>query len=216
MPEFQGSDKDIHIFRGIPGREGSGGRRNGWISVILGILGFLSGDQRRGEDRAKGRRLWGVGTVEMKGRIAGRMTEETEFDEPTPSIAPLIDVSFLLLIFFIVTSTILKRERDLGIALPGEEEGEAVPVMAIVVGVEDDGSIVLNPGVGEMLISSDVEERDLPLLEEHVEMVRSVEAERDVVVQLRVEDEAYQQRVVDVLNCFAKVGVTTIALVDEE
>ena len=85
---------------------------------------------------------------------------------------------------------------------------------AIVVGVENDGSIVLNPGVGQLLVSGNPEERELIVLENHVEMVRSVAAERDVVVQLRVGEEATQQRVVDVLNCFAKLGVTTVGLVD--
>jgi biopolymer transport protein ExbD len=151
---------------------------------------------------------------EMNRRLVGRMGGQTGFDEPTPSMAPLIDVSFLLLIFFIVTMTILARERDLGIAMPPEEQGEVHPVLPIVVGVEGDGSIVLNPGIGELLVSSDVGERSLPILEKHVEMLRSSAGEREVVVQLRVEEEAYQQRVVDVLNCFAKVGVTTVALVD--
>ena len=34
-------------------------------------------------------------------------------------IAPLIDVVFLLLIYFMVTSSLKKSEADLGITLPG-------------------------------------------------------------------------------------------------
>lgn len=138
---------------------------------------------------------------------------KTGFDEPTPSIAPLIDVSFLLLIFFLVTTTILERERDLGIAMT-PTEGEVVPMLPIVVGVEGDGSILLNPGVGELLVSSNAEERSLPVLEKHLAMIRAGAGERVPVVQLRVEEKAHQQRVVDVLNCLAKTGVTSVALVD--
>jgi|GEM_PF-1797009 len=148
----------------------------------------------------------------MKRQLRAKGAEETGFDEPTPSIAALIDVTFLLLIFFVATTTILKRERDLTMGVP--TEGPEVEVEAIVVGVENDGSIVLNPGVGQLLVSGNPEERELIVLENHVEMVRSVAAERDVVVQLRVGEEATQQRVVDVLNCFAKLGVTTVGLVD--
>ena len=39
-------------------------------------------------------------------------------EDPELDISSLIDVSFLLLIYFIVTSTLQKRETDLGITLP--------------------------------------------------------------------------------------------------
>jgi biopolymer transport protein ExbD len=149
----------------------------------------------------------------MKRRQTSMMRGKAGSDGPELSIAPLIDVSFLLLIFFIVTTTILKRERDLALQLPVPGEGE-VPPMSIVVGVESDGTIVLNPGVGALLISSDLGQRELPVLEDHVATIRSVAAEREVMVQLKVGEEARQQRVVDVLNCFAKVGITTVALAD--
>ena len=157
--------------------------------------------------------VWAVGELAMKRCHTSKMQGKAGSDDPELSIAPLIDVSFLLLIFFIVTTTIMRKERDLGMMIPVDGEGE-IPPMSIVVGVEDDGRILLNPGIGELLISSDLDQRELTVLENHVAMIRSVAAERDVVVQLRVEEEARQQRVVDVLNCFAKMGVTTVALVD--
>lgn len=132
---------------------------------------------------------------------------------PDLLVAPLIDVSFLLLIFFLVTSTILKSERDLTMGVPVDGPS-AEAVMPIVVGVEADGSVVLHPGGGQMLISSDVNDHELSALLEHFAMVRAVAAEREPVVQLQVAEEATQQRVVDVLNCFAKIGVTTVGLVD--
>ena len=39
--------------------------------------------------------------------------------DPPMDISPLIDVAFLLLIYFLVTTTMLKQEADLGLALPG-------------------------------------------------------------------------------------------------
>lgn len=149
----------------------------------------------------------------MKRPRTWKEATETDFDKPEPSMAPMIDVSFLLLIFFIVTMTIAKREHDMTMKVPTPGKGE-VPPMSIVVGVEGDGTVVLNPGADELLLSSDSGSRELPLLVQHVEMVRSVSAERNIVVQLRVEEEVMQQRVVDVLNAFATVGVTTVGIVD--
>lgn len=140
---------------------------------------------------------------------------QSEFDEPQVSIAPLIDVSFLLLIFFIVTTTILTSERDLGMRVPGPPDKDfAQPPLPVVVEVRQGGEIALNPGVGETLVSMDPNDRDLPVLLEHLKAMQAVQAEREIAVQLRANDEAQQQRVVDVLNCFAAVGVTTVGLVD--
>ena len=42
-----------------------------------------------------------------------------EEEEPELSISPLIDMTFLLLIYFICTCTLITPEADLGIRLPG-------------------------------------------------------------------------------------------------
>ena len=49
------------------------------------------------------------------------MDWEEELLEPKEGlqIAPLIDVVFLLLIYFMVTATLRKSEADIGISLPG-------------------------------------------------------------------------------------------------
>ena len=54
----------------------------------------------------------------------------------------------------------------------------------------------------------------MPVLVDHLEAMQAVQGERDIVVQLRADDEVRQQRVVDVLNCLAAVGVTSVGLVD--
>ena len=140
----------------------------------------------------------------------------SEFDEPRGSVAPLIDVCFLLLIFFLVTTTIHKRERDLTMRLPGppSDPVESHPLLPVVVEVRAGGEIALNPGVGETTVSTDPDDRELSVLADHLEAMQAVQGERDIVVQLRANDEARQQRVVDVLNCFAAVGVTTVGLVE--
>lgn len=47
------------------------------------------------------------------------------FDEPEVNIAPLIDVVFLLLIFFMVTATFVHEQR-IDVSLPVAESGHAI------------------------------------------------------------------------------------------
>ena len=65
------------------------------------------------------------------------------------SIAPLIDVVFLLLIFFLVTSRFEKQERDLDLELP--EASQSVPI------TETPSEIVVNLGVdGQLVIDGSI------------------------------------------------------------
>ena len=66
-----------------------------------------------------------------------------EDDEPGLEIAPLIDVSFLLLIYFLVTSTLEKREADLGLTLPTENPDSSavqVEIDQMMIVVDPDGA----------------------------------------------------------------------------
>ena len=47
-----------------------------------------------------------------------RRVTNLEEDKPELSISPLIDICFLLLIYFLVTTTIKQKERDNSLALP--------------------------------------------------------------------------------------------------
>jgi biopolymer transport protein ExbD len=86
--------------------------------------------------------------------------------------------------------------------------------LPVVVEVRKGGEIALNPGVGETLVSMDSRERELTVLQKHLETMASVIGGDKMMVQLRAEDGASHQRVVDVLNCFASVGVTSVGFVD--
>ena len=65
------------------------------------------------------------------------------------SIAPLIDVVFLLLIFFLVTSRFEKQERELDLELP--DASQSVPI------TETPSEIVVNLGVdGQLVIDGSI------------------------------------------------------------
>ncbi|MEC8614705.1 MAG: biopolymer transporter ExbD, partial [Verrucomicrobiota bacterium] len=67
-------------------------------------------------------------------------------DKPEIPIAPLIDAVFLLLIYFMVTSSLEKQEADISFELPGtveQEEPVELPDEQIIE-IRPDGQIVVN------------------------------------------------------------------------
>ena len=67
-------------------------------------------------------------------------------DKPEIPIAPLIDAVFLLLIYFMVTSSLEKQEADISFELPGtveQEEPIELPDEQVIE-IRDDGQIVVN------------------------------------------------------------------------
>ena len=95
-------------------------------------------------------------------------------DEPKLSIAPLIDICFLLLIYFMVTTTIKPAEMDVQKQVPGRGAISTTPVVSVMVHVQKSGSIVVNPGPDEIYMSTDPNQRKLPLLEEYLRMLRPI------------------------------------------
>lgn len=69
--------------------------------------------------------------------------DEDTIVEPEFSMAPLIDIVFLLLIFFMVATTYQRSERQLDLELPRAQTGEASVVAPeeIVVDVTRDGRL---------------------------------------------------------------------------
>ncbi|MFT6596748.1 MAG: biopolymer transport protein ExbD, partial [Akkermansiaceae bacterium] len=53
-----------------------------------------------------------------------------EEDEPALNISSLIDVCFLLLIYFIVTTQIVRKEQELSTSLPSVAPSETPPELA--------------------------------------------------------------------------------------
>ncbi|MGB0334909.1 MAG: ExbD/TolR family protein [Opitutales bacterium] len=67
-------------------------------------------------------------------------------EKPGVPIAPMIDVVFLLLIYFMVSSTLKQQEADLSFQLPGSVEQEEpldLPDEQIIE-IRDDGQVVVN------------------------------------------------------------------------
>lgn len=65
---------------------------------------------------------------------------------PAIELTPVIDIVFLLLIFFLVATTFQQTEREMQIALPEAESGGPISVTLreLVVNVQMDGSIIVS------------------------------------------------------------------------
>ena len=78
-------------------------------------------------------------------------------EEPAIDISSLIDISFLLLLYFMVTSAIQPKEADLGMSIPAQVQTK-VPFKLDPITIKVDGQGVIWKGAEE--ISSDPNQRD--------------------------------------------------------
>jgi len=121
-------------------------------------------------------------------------------------IAPMIDVCFLLLFFYILTSKPVKPEADMDMTLPGtvsQEEAIDIPDEQIIT-IQDNGQIVLND-----LPLDKPDSRELPALLATLKRFKeSADANKSrALITLDVADNAVHQRVIDVLNSCAQAGI---------
>lgn len=142
-------------------------------------------------------------------------------DDPELDISSLIDVSFLLLIYFIVTSTLQKRETDLGITLPSTVPTDStVPVDPLAIKISIDGAITVDDLELEGPVTGG-EPSTVPALRTRLEEYKTqteLVNEKPMVV-LAADDAGKTQRFVDVVNALASVKIQSITMTgfrDEE
>ena len=134
-------------------------------------------------------------------------------DEPVLDMSSLIDVSFLLLIYFLVTSTLMKKETDLGLTLPTQQPDSAssqVEIDQMMIVINPDGSVVVNDDI----LDTDAEQRALPKLSDRLRMYKKaadLSGSKPLVI-LAADDAAKGQRLVDVLNALAGVGIKSVTM----
>ena len=137
-----------------------------------------------------------------------------EDEDPELDISSLIDVSFLLLIYFIVTSTLQKRETDLSITLPSTVPTDSTdPVDPLAIKIATDGTITVDEIVLEEA-AKEGEPSTVPALrtrlKEYKEQTELV-GEKPMVV-LAAADDGKTQRFVDVVNALASVKIQSITM----
>ncbi len=126
-------------------------------------------------------------------------------------IAPMIDVVFVIMLFFMVMAGAVKVERELKTQLPGlgtpALNDESTPPDEILVTVEESGIVTLNE-----------EEFDTPedkALPNFTNTLFRLKQEADsrkakVMVTIQAEEQARYERVIDVLNSMAKAQIANV------
>ncbi len=132
-----------------------------------------------------------------------------EMEDPELNIGSLIDMVFLLLVFFIATCSLIKSEGDLGIKLPGmvaQPEAVDMPDEQIIE-VRENGQVFLN---GREFDS--YEKQEMPQLVSTLVKYKlaSDAAKTDAMITINAADEAKHQRVVDVMNACAEAGIKNV------
>lgn len=132
--------------------------------------------------------------------------------DPELDISPLIDVAFLLLIYFLVTTTLLKSEADLSLTLPGidKTDSKEVKIDQMLIKVDSTGAVIVNEEVSD----SDPNDRDLPNLTDRLTRYAAscIVANTEPQIIIDCDNEALGQRFVDVLNACAKSEIKNVSL----
>ena len=123
-------------------------------------------------------------------------------DEPEINITPMLDIVFIMLIFFIVTTTFIK-ETGVTVEKPEALTAESRPQGNILVGVDSDNQIWMN---GNQIELSDV--RTL------VQRSRAENPEGSVIVI--ADQDARQGTLVDVMDQVQAAGVRKMAISAEQ
>ncbi len=148
-------------------------------------------------------------------RINNTLTNGDEDVELTA----LIDIIFLLVVYFMGTSTLEAEEADMGITLPAtvpvDDPTMATFPMEVMVDILPNGQVLLNEESVDTLAS-----RDMPQFVNRMISIRqSTEiSQTPMFVFIRPSPEAAHQRSMDVLNALAKARVKQIsfAMSDED
>jgi biopolymer transport protein ExbD len=120
-------------------------------------------------------------------------------------LAPMIDIVFLLLIFFIVTWQFTKSETELSVSVPSAEEG-ADPE-------RQKGEIVINI-LADGTIRIESVTVDLPQLLEKLASI--AEQFENQPVRIRGDGEVSYQRVVEVIDTCTKAGIWNISFATQK
>lgn len=121
-------------------------------------------------------------------------------------IAPMVDVVFVLLIFFMASAGTNVVEKELNISLPSGRGGAATgpPPTPVIIDIDADGLVSMNSKIFDTPVSKEMPELRAKL-KENIERF----GDKDPVI-IRPKGDARQERIIDVLNSAAAAGVKNL------
>jgi|TARA_B100000927_G_scaffold291480_1_gene293895 biopolymer transport protein ExbD len=124
-------------------------------------------------------------------------------------IAPLIDVVFLLLIYFMVTASLIKKEADLGFMLPAKvdvPDSLDIPI-EVLIEVSEAGNILIEG----MVFGEDEDNLD-DLIGQLLSLKEAADSSgSELIVNILPEDKALHGRIVDVMDACAAADVKNMS-----
>ncbi len=133
-------------------------------------------------------------------------------DEEPPhlgfQIAPMIDVVFVIMLFFMVMAGAIKVENHLISNLPGEAESDSVEfVDETIINISEDGEIALNDEPMDTPVS-----KSMPNLKGSLMRLKqnAVNSGNQMLVTIISEPQAPYDRVVDALNALSAARITNV------
>ena len=132
-------------------------------------------------------------------------------------IAPMIDVVFVIMLFFMVMAGQVKVEKELNTQLPGNAEtsGPTEMVDEMVIAISETGEVTLNDEPMDTPTS-----HELPTLKNTLTRLKQAgdQSKTPTMVTVVSEPQAKYSRTVDVLDALSVAGITnvTFTVSDEE
>lgn len=123
---------------------------------------------------------------------------------PKIEIIPMVDVMFLLLVFYILSTVALTVQKGVPVQLPAAATTETNPVEEVVVTIEKDGTFYLNK-----------EKVEADELASALEALGNLEHLRSGVVVLNADMKVQHRRVVKAMDQLRSLGITNFAIATE-
>ena len=134
-----------------------------------------------------------------------RARSKDTFEDATLNLAPMIDVVFLLLVFFMVATTFASTEEEIPLDLPNAESGEQAEEERdeIIISIDESGGITMGG-------RSYTEDSLYDALEQ------AANTNPDVAVTIRGDKNVAYGAAVAILNDCRLVGLTDCGLATED
>jgi len=118
------------------------------------------------------------------------------------NLTPLIDMVFLLLIFFLVATTFAQEERDHRIELPrtGEAQPLSAPPQQLIINIRANGEMVVGPKVFT----------DMATLREMIERVARDDPAREVLI--RCDERAFHRYFAEAARLCREAGIPEVKI----
>ena len=138
-----------------------------------------------------------------------------EKGEPDFQIAPMVDVVFVIMLFFMVMAGAVKVENELSTKLPGSAESSSATEFndETIISISDEGEVSLNDEPFDTPESADLPQLRATLmrLKENAD-----NAHQPAIVTIVSDAHAKYSRTIDILNALAAAKITNVTFNVEE